>query len=63
MEKLTDMTLAPSHMRFGEGNGIHKRPTPQIATPKKWKNRLSGRGFRPESKEIGPSEQIPPRLR
>lgn len=60
---LTEINLAPSHNLRGEGNGIIKRPTPYIATAKKWRNRLRGRGFRPESNATGPSEQIPPRLR
>lgn len=53
---LTMMSLAPSHNRFGVGNGISKRPTPYIATAKKCRNRISGRGLSPESSEIGPSE-------
>lgn len=60
---LTEINLAPSHNFCGDGKGISKRPTPYIATAKKWRNKLSGRGFRPESKATGPSEQIPPRLR
>jgi len=43
-------------MRLGEGNGSSKRPTPYIATAKKWRTRVKGRGFNPESREIGPSE-------
>ena len=50
-------------MRFGEGNGSNKRPTPKTATAKKWKTKVNGRGFRPESSDTGPVEQTPPRLR
>ena len=62
-EILTEINLAPIHMRFGEGNGMSKRPTPYIATAKKWRTKLNGRGFRPESRAIGPSEKTPPRLK
>lgn len=60
---LTVINLSPIHMRLGEGNGRSKRPTPYIATAKKWRTKLKGRGFNPESKETGPSENKPPRLR
>lgn len=59
----TEINLAPIHSRLGEGNGINNRPTPYIATAKKWNTKLSGRGFRPESKATGPLEQTPPRLK
>lgn len=61
--KLTDINLAPIHIRLGEGKGSSNRPTPYIATAKKWQTRLSGRGFKPESKDTGPLENTPPRLR
>ena len=60
---LTESNRAPIHTRLGEGNGNSKRPTPNTATAKKWRTKLKGRGFNPESKEIGPSENRPPRLR
>ena len=31
----TEISLAPIQIRFGEGNGNSKRPTPNIATAKK----------------------------
>jgi len=60
---LTEINLAPIHMRFREGNGTSKRPTPYIATAKKCRTKLNGRGFRPERRDIGPSEKTPPRLK
>jgi len=60
---LTEINLAPIHTRLGEGNGMSKRPTPYIATAKKCRTRLKGRGFRPESRDIGPLEKTPPRLK
>lgn len=63
LEACTEINLAPIQTRLGEGNGISNRPTPYIATAKKWRTKLKGRGFNPESKETGPFEKIPPRLR
>lgn len=63
LEALTEINLAPIQMRLGEGNGISSRPTPYIATAKKWRTKLNGRGFNPESKQTGPFEKIPPRLK
>lgn len=60
---LTEISLAPIQSRLGEGNGMSKRPTPYIATAKKWRTKLKGRGFNPESKETGPFEKTPPRLK
>lgn len=60
---LTEINLAPIHIRLGEGKGNNKRPTPYIATAKKWTTKLNGRGLRPESRETGPVEQTPPRLK
>lgn len=51
---LTQISLAPIHRRLGEGNGNNKRPTPNIAIAKKWKIKLDGLGFRPESRAIAP---------
>lgn len=62
-QMLTEISLAPIQIRLGEGNGNSKRPTPYIATAKKCRTKLTGRGFKPESKEIGPVENTPPRLR
>ena len=61
--KHTEINLAPIHRRVGEGNGSNRRPTPYIATEKKWRTKLIGRGLRPESRATGPVEQTPPRLR
>lgn len=61
--RLTESNLAPNQSLCGEGNGSNNRPTPKTATEKKWRKRLKGLGFRPESREMGPSEQTPPRLR
>jgi hypothetical protein len=58
-----EINLAPIHILLGEGNGINRRPTPYIATAKKWRTKLSGQGFRPESRAIGPFEKTPPRLK
>ena len=63
MEIHTEISLAPIQMRFGEGNGTNNRPTPKTATAKKWRTKLNGRGFRPESSDTGPVEKTPPRLR
>ena len=63
MFQLTETNRTPVHMRLGEGNGTSKRPTPYIATEKKWRTKLKGRGFNPESKATGPSENRPPRLK
>lgn len=51
-----DISRAPIHIRLGEGKGNNKRPTPYIATAKKWQTKLSGLGFKPESKDTGPLE-------
>lgn len=59
----TEINLAPIHNLFGEGNGTSKRPTPYMATAKKWSTKLSGLGLRPESRATGPVEQVPPRLK
>lgn len=59
----TKINLAPIQTPLGEGNGTSKRPTPNIATAKKWRTKLKGRGFRLESKATGPVEKIPPRLK
>lgn len=56
-----DINLTPAHKRLGVGNGNNIRPTPYIATAKKWRTKLSGRGLRPESRATGPVEQTPPR--
>lgn len=50
----TQISLAPIHKRLGEGNGSNKRPTPNTAIAKKWKIKLDGRGFRPDSRAIAP---------
>lgn len=60
---LTEINLAPIQTRFGDGNGSINLPTPYIATAKKWSTKLNGRGFNPESRETGPVENMPPRLR
>jgi hypothetical protein len=60
---LTEINLAPIQMREGEGKGSNKRPTPNTATAKKWRTKLKGRGFNPESRETGPVENTPPRLK
>lgn len=43
-----EINLAPIHIRFGEGNGIKRRPTPYTATAKECRAKLNRRGFRPE---------------
>ena len=60
---LTEINLAPIHIRLGEGKGSSKRPTPYIATAKKCTTKLKGRGFKPESNDTGPFEKMPPRLK
>lgn len=60
---LTEINLAPIQMRLGDGNGSNSRPTPYIATAKKWRTKLNGRGFNPERRETGPVEKTPPRLK
>ena len=60
---LTEINLAPVHIRLGEGRGSISRPTPKIATAKKCATKLNGRGLRPESRAMGPFEQTPPRLK
>lgn len=59
----TEINLAPIHKRAGEGKGSSRRPTPYMATAKKWRTKLNGLGFSPDSREIGPFEKMPPRLR
>lgn len=59
----TEINLAPIQARLGDGNGSNRRPTPYTATAKKWRTKLKGRGFNPESRETGPVENTPPRLR
>lgn len=49
----TEINGISIHIRLGEENGINKRPTP---TAKKWRTRVKGREFNPESRDIGPSE-------
>ena len=63
IEIRTEINLAPIQTRLSEGKGSSRRPTPYIATAKKWRTKLNGRGFRPESKATGPVENIPPRLK